>query len=282
MEKKRRRHAAGILIFFLVFAVSCPVQAANPSVSVSAKVNYTQGNQFLKKLNALRKKNGLAPLKTDRTLQKAAELRAMELTVRYAHERPNDRMPYTITAKISAENIAKGYASAGGVYTAWKNSPTHYQNMVRPEMKAVGICCLEYRGTTYWVNVFGTDAAQTIKLSGRKSKTRKVSIAGQYLTASHIGLGSAKTMASKEKKTLRISIRCSEYDSPGTLPNSAFTFKSSNKKVLKVNAKGVVTSRKEGKAKITVRAKFNRKLKKTFQIVVKDDSRLNYIDYSDD
>ena len=41
----------------------------------------------------------------------------------------------------------------------------------------------------------------------------------------------------------------------GVLPNSFFTFKSSNRRVLKVNQKGVVTSLREGKARITVQSK---------------------------
>lgn len=47
------------------------------------------------------------------------------------------------------------------------------------------------------------------------------------------------------------------------------TYKSSNKKVLKVSAKGVVTAKKVGKATVTVTSKSNKKLKKKIKFTVK-------------
>lgn len=282
MKIKIKWYFTSLIMLFFIFGISVPVYAAGPSVSVTAKVNNTESNKFLKKLNSLRKKKGLSTVKVDKSLQKAAELRAAELTVRYAHGRPNGKMPASITKKIKAENIAIDHEEAGDVYTVWKNSRGHYQNMTRKNVKSVGICCLEYQGRTYWVNVFGTSRSKTVKLSGRKTKTFKVSIASKYLSASHIELSSRDAMGSGEKLTLRIAIRCSGNDSPGLLPNSFFTFKSSNPKVLKVNQKGVMSSKKEGRAKITIQSKKLKKLKKSFWIYVDDESDFNYFDYSDD
>lgn len=282
MKNKIKWYFTGFIMLVLIFACSVPVRAATPSVSVTAKVNNTENNKFLKKLNTLRKKRGLPTVKMDKSLQKAAELRAAELTVRYAHGRPNGQMPASVTKKIAAENIAIDCEDAGEAYQAWKNSRGHYQNMTRKNMRSVGICCLEYRGRTYWVNLFGSGKAKAVKPTGRKTKTFKVSIASKYLKASHIDLSGKETMCSEEKMPLRISIRCAGNDSPGLLPNSFFTFKSSNPRVLKVNQKGVVTSIKEGRAKITVQSKKYKKLKKSFWIYVDDDSGFDYIDYSDD
>ncbi|MEY8427358.1 CAP domain-containing protein [Lachnospiraceae bacterium 46-15] len=271
-----------MLVMFLVFFISVPARAAGFSVSVSGTVNSAESSRFLKKLNDLRRKKGLSSVQMDQSLQRAAEIRAAELTIRYSHERPSGGMPGTLSKKIGAENIAVGYNSAGAVFTGWVNSPAHYQNMTRANMKSAGICCLEYRGRMYWVNLFGTDYAEIVKPAGRKTKTFKVSIAEKYLSSSRITLGNAGTMNSKEKKTLKISIRCAGNEPTGVLPNSFFTFKSSNPKILKVNRKGVVTSLREGKARITVQAKKYKKLKKTFWLAVKDDSRVSYVDYSDD
>lgn len=282
MKRKIRRYAAGLFVMFLVLFIPLFARAASPSVSVSAKVNHTESGRFLKKLNDLRRKRGLSELQIDKSLQRAAEIRSAELTVRYSHERPGGGMPGTLSKKIGAENIAVGQNSAGAVFTAWVNSPMHYQNMTRANMKSAGICCLEYRGRMYWVNLFGTDTARSVKLAGRRTKTFKIKIAEKYLSASNITLGNAGAMSSKEKKTLKISIRCVGDEPAGVLPNSFFTFKSSNRKVLKVNQKGVVTSLREGKARITVQSKKYKKLKKTFWMTVKDNSRVNYIDYSDD
>lgn len=283
MKMNIKRYVVGfIMLLVFAFGISSPVCAASRSASVTARVNNKENNKCLKELNALRKKKGLPALKIDKTLQKAAELRAAELTVRYSHERPNGKMPVSITKKVAAENIAMGFGHAEDVCEAWKNSPGHYRNMVHTDMKSIGICCLEYQGSKYWVNVFGKERAKTVKLSGTKTKTFKVSIADKFLRPSRISLIGSQTMSSGEKRTLRISVSYPDDEPRGLLPNSFFTFKSSNPRVLKVNKKGVVTSVKEGAAKITVQSKKYKKLKKSFRIVVEDGSGLVYRDYSDD
>lgn len=282
MKSKTKLYFTGLIMLLFILGASVPVHAAVPSASVTAKVDYTESNKFLKKLNNLRNKKGLPSVKIDKSLQKAAELRAAELTVRYAHRRPNGKMPVSVTKKIAEENIAMNCGDAGEVYSAWKNSHGHYQNMVRRNMRSIGICCLEYQGCTYWVNLFGSGYAKAVKPAGRKTKTFKVSIASKYLSAAHIELSSRDTMGSGEKLTLRIVIRCSGNDSPGLLPNSFFKFKSSNPKVLKVTQKGIMSSKKEGRAKITIQSKKYKKLKKSFWIYVDDESNLDYTDYSDD
>lgn len=282
MKTKLKWYFMGCIILCFVFGSSVPVHAAAPSAAITAKVNYTESNLFLKKLNALRKKKGLPAVKPDKSLQKAAELRAAELIVRYAHGRPNGKSAASVTKKAAAENIAMDCEDAKEVYNAWKNSRGHYQNMVRRNMRSAGICCLEYQGYTYWVNLFESGSAKSVKLAGRKTKTFKVSIASKYLSPSHIELSSRDTMGSGEKLTLRIAIRCSKNDSPGLLPNSFFTFKSSNPKVLKVNSKGVMLSKREGRVKITIQSKKYKKLKTSFWIYIDDESDFNYIDYSDD
>ena len=55
MERKIRRYAAGLFVVFLVLFIPLFGRAASPSVSVSAKVNYTESSRFLKKLNDLRR-----------------------------------------------------------------------------------------------------------------------------------------------------------------------------------------------------------------------------------
>lgn len=282
MKINKKWYFTGLMMLLFIFASAVPVRAASYPVSVTATVNNKENNKFLKKLNSYRKKKGLPTLKMDKSLQKAAEIRAAELVVRYSHQRPNGKMPVSLSKKIAAENIAMGFADAGDVFAAWNKSPGHHKNIVHKDMKSTGICCLEYEGRTYWVNVFGKESAKQVKPSGKKKKTLKVSIAAKYLTASRLNLVNAWTMGTGEKRTLRISIRCVKDEDPGLIPNGFFTFKSSNPKVLKVNSKGVVTSVKEGKVKITIQGKKYKKLKKTFQIVVKDGGGLSYIDNSDD
>jgi uncharacterized protein YkwD len=51
-----------------------------------------------------------------------------------------------------SENIANGQKSASEVFTAWRNSPTHCQNMMGGGYKEMGVG----RSGDYWTQVFAT------------------------------------------------------------------------------------------------------------------------------
>jgi uncharacterized protein YkwD len=56
------------------------------------------------------------------------------------------------------ENIAAGQTSARQVFEAWKNSPSHNENMVDPNYKVVGLSLLYASGSAYkyyWTTDFG-------------------------------------------------------------------------------------------------------------------------------
>ncbi len=68
--------------------------------------------------------------------------------------------------------------------------------------------------------------------------------------------------ASKKKTKITVKVKPAKA-------SAKVTFKSSNKKVLTVTKKGVVTAKKKGTAKVTITSKVNKKLKKTIKFKVK-------------
>ncbi len=54
-----------------------------------------------------------------------------------------------------AENVAAGHPSGRAVFTGWRNSPGHRQNMLAPEARDIGIGIAQADGTLYWAMVLG-------------------------------------------------------------------------------------------------------------------------------
>jgi uncharacterized protein YkwD len=121
-------------------------------------------NAVLTKLNAARKDAGLNELTMDRgNLMNAAKIRAKEITVHWAHERPDKANWDTVFdeegAKYNArgENLADGFQTADAVFEGWMNSPGHKANIMESRFTNISIVCFEYNGHFYWVQLFGAN-----------------------------------------------------------------------------------------------------------------------------
>ncbi len=116
--------------------------------------------EIIKLVNAERKKHGLKPVKASRVVAKAAQIRAKELSVVFAHTRPLTGKSFysTITEQgyrspNRAENLAAGQDTAKEVFTAWINCEEHRVNILNPVYKYIGTGCYYNRSTkyqTYW------------------------------------------------------------------------------------------------------------------------------------
>ena len=116
-------------------------------------------------LNELRESKGLQPLKWNPSsnLQKAAELRAEEISEEFSHTRPDGSSCFTVfgqfglSYKASGENIAMGtYMTPQKATKMWINSPSHYKNMIYPDFEEIGLACCVIGDTVYWVQLFYT------------------------------------------------------------------------------------------------------------------------------
>ncbi len=111
--------------------------------------------------NQERAKNNRLPLTVFDELQSAAEVRAVEIVEKFAHERPDGSECFTaldeISYTIAGENIAAGYLDAQSVVDAWMNSPSHRENMLNPNYKHLAAGYYVQNGSDYirhWTQFF--------------------------------------------------------------------------------------------------------------------------------
>ena len=106
----------------------------------------------------------------DENLVKSAITRASECSVYYSHTRPSGEGYPTACPSDSrypsstySENILWGTAKVSSQRTiqAWRDSPSHYTNMMDKNHQSVGIACVYAReGKSYWVQTFSSATAQ--------------------------------------------------------------------------------------------------------------------------
>ena len=117
-------------------------------------------NQVVALVNQQRAENGLSALSVNSQLQQAAQERAQEQVELYSHTRPDGTRCFTILEEYgidysgAGENIAYGQRSPEAVMDAWMNSQGHRANILNTSFDTIGVGCVEYNGTLYWVQMF--------------------------------------------------------------------------------------------------------------------------------
>ena len=127
-------------------------------------------NRMLELLNDLRSEVGVAPVSSNDQLKKAANIRAIETEESFSHTRPDGKATFTVleepevnySYQLAGENLAMGtnYLAekemAEWLFKGLKDSPGHYENMIKKDFEEVGIG-VHYDGTNlYIVQIFGT------------------------------------------------------------------------------------------------------------------------------
>ena len=136
-----------------------------PAAEENKKKYKSEIKKVVEIINSYRKEGGLEPLVLDDTLSTVACARAEELawSGRFSHYRPNGKFFSSIlrdagiTKGSAGENIGRGYASAEDVCEAWKNSETHYENIMNPSFTRIGVGVAadpDPDGKLCWVQLF--------------------------------------------------------------------------------------------------------------------------------
>ena len=112
-------------------------------------------------VNQEREQRGISPLEINDTLMEAADIRAYELTEKFAHIRPDGDSWRTVLDEVdfdeyyTGENIAMGQKSPSIVMESWMNSEGHRENILRETFNQIGVGV--YRdedARIYWVQLF--------------------------------------------------------------------------------------------------------------------------------
>ncbi len=118
-----------------------------PAAEENKKKYSSEIEEVLDIINSYREEGGLEPLVLDNKLTTIACARAEEIawSGKHSHYRPNSKFFSSIlkdagiTKGSAGENIGWGYPKASAVCEAWKNSKTHYENIMNPEFTRIGI-----------------------------------------------------------------------------------------------------------------------------------------------
>jgi hypothetical protein len=135
--------------------------------------------------NQERQKNGLAPLNYSEELSQAAYKKAQDMFTKnyWSHYAPDGTTPWNFILasgyryEFAGENLAKNFLFSDGVVSAWMNSPTHRDNILRKEYTDVGFAVvngiLNGEETTLVVQMFGKPLEKTITLNQPKVSQAK-------------------------------------------------------------------------------------------------------------
>lgn len=125
-------------------------------------------NDNLRIINGYRAEKGIAPLRLNEKLTLMACARAEEIawSGEHSHRRPDGSSCFTIFKDAgyeegtAGENLGYVYDNPEDVCEAWKNSKTHYENLMNPDFVEVGIGVAadpDERGKLCWANHFLTE-----------------------------------------------------------------------------------------------------------------------------
>ena len=132
---------------------------------VEEVVEKDYAEEMLSLVNSERIKAGVEPLQLDRKLMKAAQIRANELKEEFSHTRPNGEKCSTVFEEINTEKVYGGENIAGGnglrtsesAMLGWMNSSGHKANILRSNVKYIGVGYVYDENSTYkcnWVQIF--------------------------------------------------------------------------------------------------------------------------------
>jgi uncharacterized protein YkwD len=114
-----------------------------PSTALAGPTRAEQA--LLREINRVRAAHGLAPLRNDLHLERAARSHttAMLATNVFCHGAFDSRMQrFDVRGRLAGENLAWGSGASGsarGIVDAWLASPEHRANLLRPSFRRVGV-----------------------------------------------------------------------------------------------------------------------------------------------
>lgn len=144
------------------------------TVSVEGYLDYEKAFEVLELLNESRREAGLEELKMDKRLLESAMTRAVETSLYFSHERPDNSKYYTVDDYIYGENIAAGRDSAKGTFEQWWNSEGHKRNMMKDTYTCVGIGVAKVNGIYYWSQEFGFTLRKECKTGTNRNETKVI------------------------------------------------------------------------------------------------------------
>lgn len=141
-----------------------PAPTPSPTPTPKPVANPEQmAQEVIRLTNIERAKYGSAPLQYHAGLQKAAMLRAQEISIFFSHGRPDQSDSTTAVFEAGVgcpglENIARGYTSPEAVVQGWMNSAGHRRSILDDSYISIGVGFYQNSyGSYFWVQEFSSD-----------------------------------------------------------------------------------------------------------------------------
>ena len=189
------------VLFFLVVIILLQVvsNVATKSSSVLGFATNISETEVINLTNGQRGQNGLAGLKTNSSLNKAAALKAKDMFEDdyWAHFAPDGTSPWYFFGMVNykytwaGENLARDFATSSGVVSAWMASSGHRANILNSNFTEIGVAVVDG-------NLEGEDTTLVVQLFGRP-----VTVAAASETTSDSGTGE-KVKASKVEANIKL------------------------------------------------------------------------------
>jgi uncharacterized protein YkwD len=171
-----------IKIIAVVFVVLFPMSAW-----LSPEVSAEQNKKIIALTNELREDKSLPKLAENTLLDQAAYQKTQDMMIKqyFAHIGPdNKNMSDWLAAvgykyAVAGENLAMGFSSAEDVVQAWKDSPTHYANIIDSDYSEIGVAMSDgvFKGeeTTLAAQYFAHPVGDLVVADNKVKTTVKVS-----------------------------------------------------------------------------------------------------------
>ena len=142
-----------------------PIPTATPTPTPEPEMSVEEmASEVIRLTNIERVKAGCSPLQYHAGLQRAAMVRAEEITRKFSHIRPDGTDSSTAlyengVACDGGENIAAGQKTPEAVVRAWMNSSGHKATMMQQSIThiGVGVCKSPITGQWLWVQDFSSN-----------------------------------------------------------------------------------------------------------------------------
>ena len=142
-----------------------PIPTVTPTPSPEPEMSVEEmASEVIRLTNIERVKAGRSPLQYHAGLQRAAMVRAEEITRKFSHIRPDGTDSSTAlyengVACDGGENIAAGQKTPEAVVRAWMNSSGHKATMMQQSIThiGVGVCKSPITGQWLWVQDFSSN-----------------------------------------------------------------------------------------------------------------------------
>lgn len=191
-----RRYGIAVIVVFAML-----VQGAYNGLmtgNVLGSATHVTLSGLLDETNRVRVAQGDEPLVLNQQLVEAANLKAKDMFEQqyWAHVAPDGTTPWQWFGEVdyayavAGENLAKNFTNSGSVVSAWLDSPTHRDNVLKKEYSEVGFAIREGKlngqDTSIVVALYAAPAGAAVQGAHETSAP----VAGQDLSlATRIGLG---------------------------------------------------------------------------------------------